>query len=361
MKRSLWLPAASAFALWLVAGLVGFGEAAGKGGGKPPPPPTPADPAIAYFIGTPSTGTWGDLMVMDADGSNQTVVVPGGATRPISPSWSPDGKSLVYAHLFNGECRGLHVVSKDQSGNWGTPQPLVTPNQCIFGFLPAWSPDESGGIHTVAYASVPEGQGSEAIYLVKFTRDTDGRVSVIAGPSLLYANLDGIHETAPTWSPNGTKLAFIEADNRVSPFVDDLLLLDLTTTPSPVPTSLIPGSSLSGRLLRNPSWAKKKDLLVVSAAAKYPNYDLWCVNINDPSQSINLTGHFDQTENLPDVDPSWSDDDSKIIFSRGGVAMALTIDTTLGCPDSIAVNNASLSQIATVKGKKSMWGLDWRR
>lgn len=126
----------SVMVLLLILGLAGSLSAAGKG--KPPPsPPAPADPAIAFWIDSPSTGTWGDMMVMDANGLNQTVVVPGGWTRPVQPSWSPVARGLVYNHLFNGSCSGLHVVSMDQNGNWGVPQPLLYGNQCIFGFSPA--------------------------------------------------------------------------------------------------------------------------------------------------------------------------------------------------------------------------------
>jgi len=333
--------------------LTDVGKAAGKGGNKPPPEPTPSNPAIAYVVSYPSTGTWGDMMAMGADGSEQTVVVPGGSTRPISPSWSPDGNSIVYAHFFNGACSGLHVVSKDSNGHWGTPQPLRTSaNQCIFGFVPVWSPDDSSGENTVAFLAEAVPGGHDGVFIVKFARTSDGSFVVTEGPTLLYY-VPGIHAGDATWSPNGKKLAFLLAD--------DLLVLDMERPLDP-PTSIITLGSLGSSSFWSLQWAKTKDLLVV-AAGQYPQYDLWCVdaNIDSPLQATNLTVHLDQQENLTDVDPSWSPDDSEIIFSRNGAAMALTIDAASGCPSATVAASATVTQIAAIKGRKSMWGFDWWR
>jgi Tol biopolymer transport system component len=50
-----------------------------------PPPPPPANPVIAYVSGN-------NLMVMNPDGSNQTAIAASGGR----PSWSPDGKHIVF-------------------------------------------------------------------------------------------------------------------------------------------------------------------------------------------------------------------------------------------------------------------------
>jgi hypothetical protein len=256
------------------------------------------------------------------------------------------------------------VVSKGQNGNWGAPQPLVNQGQCIAGGSPAWSPDVASDIHTVAFHAGVEVADTEAVFLVQF-KLVNGIVSDVQQPTELH-HMNGSLEYGPTWSADGRKLAFMEQIPTTSPLIHDLLVLDLANPLNP--TSLIPSGSplsASGMQFGRVSWTKEldHDLLVVSAGLSFFNYDIWCVNVNDStsSQTINLTERFDQSGTVDDKDPSWSPDDSKIIFSRGGVAMALTIDTTNGCPNSSAVANATLSQVAKAKGKNSLWGFDWRR
>jgi hypothetical protein len=156
-------------------------------------------------------------------------------------------------------------------------------------------------------------------------------------------------------------LLLSEYDDQPGQAVFYVVVIDMNDPQIPLRlVNNLPGSPLQGLWLNEISWAKQNDLLVVSGGALGSNKDLWCININDTSQTINLTGHFDQQEALNDDDPSWGPDDSEIIFSRGGVAVSLTIDTAGGnCRSSL--ETATLRQVAKAKGKNSLWGFDWRR
>jgi TolB protein len=76
-----------------------------------------------------------DIFVMSAGvGEPQRVTDDSGEER--APRWSPDGRSLSYFLSGPGARDGLYVISKDQSGRWGSPRRIWNhPN------LGPWSPD----------------------------------------------------------------------------------------------------------------------------------------------------------------------------------------------------------------------------
>jgi Tol biopolymer transport system component len=145
-----------------------------------------------------------NLYVMDADGSNVTRLTssPSGAR---DPAWSPDGSRIVYYASSDGSNNLWQV-----SSTGGIPQLLFsTPG---FDRRPAWSPDGTRLILVsdwFAYDAVndifqinSDGSG--------FTALTDGIV------------FDQINYDAPSWSPNGERIAlivqrdFLELDDNVN-------------------------------------------------------------------------------------------------------------------------------------------------
>ncbi len=85
---------------------------------------SPDGSQIAYAAGDP-----GDILVMDADGSNQHVVV-GGDSDDFGPAWSPDGRQLAFIRFDD---RTVYVVDAN-----GANLHPVRP----FGLqaVPAWQP-----------------------------------------------------------------------------------------------------------------------------------------------------------------------------------------------------------------------------
>lgn len=115
--------------------------ATGFGKGKPGPPPPPPNPAIAFAAESNFSNF--DIMVMNDDGSNSTIVVPGGQggqnLANVGPSWSPDGQWLAFCRSDDGvNPAGIYVSSLD-----GTDLRLVSeqPKGWSRGRCTSWSPN----------------------------------------------------------------------------------------------------------------------------------------------------------------------------------------------------------------------------
>ena len=108
----------------------GAGDLLAKKPVKPPPEPPPAaDPAIAYRDG-------GKLMVMNADGSNQTLLFDtGDYTHLGKPDWSPDGTRLVFWSDVQG--RGIYTIKVDGTGL----SKVISTSVAFAVSRPVWSPD----------------------------------------------------------------------------------------------------------------------------------------------------------------------------------------------------------------------------
>jgi len=83
------------------------------------------------------------IWLMDADGSNQHALTTGSDPKDQLPSWSPDGKFIVYASGV-GDNEGIWVMAADGSAPvqlTGCPPILATPCADGSDFGPVWSPD----------------------------------------------------------------------------------------------------------------------------------------------------------------------------------------------------------------------------
>ena len=134
----------------------------------------------------PSGG--GDIYVTNADGSGRERLT----TNPgpdSDPAWSPDGRKIAFVSGRDGKS-GIYVMNAD-----GTQQRLLMRAKVSYPPELAWSPDGQKLAFTVALTSGPDGN------LEIYVMNADG-----SGQRRLTRST--VRDSYPVWSPDGRRIAF---------------------------------------------------------------------------------------------------------------------------------------------------------
>ena len=217
------------------------------------------------------------IYVMDADGKNQHRL-SNEFFAEWHPSWSPDGKRIVFTSSGAMDVAGGHWRIYVMDADGGNKQNLS--NEGEDDYYPSWSPDGK----RIAFVSIRDGRGNLDIYVM----DADG-----SNQQRLTENPD--HEWEPSWSPDGERIAFTSSKlPDFMPANSDIYVIDADGKNQ---------RRLTKNTSRNtdPSWSPDgKRIVFVSNRDR--NYEIYVMNADGARQVRRRT-----KDGSDDTDPAWFD------------------------------------------------------
>lgn len=338
------------------------------------------DGSKIVFVSSGRGGTFDndEICVMNADGSN-VVNLTVNQVADLMPAWSPDGTKIVFNSDRNGnrdlysmnadgsnETRVTVHTAEDSRASWQllpvstpTPTPTPSPTPRLNGNIaftrvgppaeqiatinedgsnltvltsgsnaedPEFSPDGT----RIAFSSVNSGQfqiwlmNSDGSGQTRLTNNNlrgddeptwspDGsKIAFVGGAQIWVINADGTNEinlsgartgdNYPDWSPDGSKIAFTKdySSPNAQTFVmnaDGSNLVNLSNT-------VVYGAE------RDPAWSPDGSKIAYQSLQDGP-YEIYVMNADGSGETrLTATGYP-----VSNTEPDWSPDGSKIVFS----------------------------------------------
>jgi TolB protein len=221
-----------------------------------------------------------EIYVMNADGSGQTRLTFSGAA---DPSWSPDGKKIVFASIRDGNAE-IYVMNADGSG-----QTRLTDRPAATDIFPVWSPDGS----MIAFASFDCCPAGANYDIWVMNADGSGQTNITNDPA---------EDVLPSWSPDGSKIAF--RTNRDGDYE--------IYTVHPDGSGLANVSNSPDSFEDEPDWSPDGSRIVFSSNRDAIGYgpDVYVMNADGSAVTRLTSTHNDSMA-------AWSPDGSQIAFRSG--------------------------------------------
>lgn len=227
------------------------------------------------FVSEGGGFTTSQIWVVDADGENLENLTNDAQRFHEFPSWSPDGSQIAYHSYVSGGEGDIFVMNAD-----GSRKTNVT-NTPTGEYWPDWSPNGT----TIAFHILESGIPS---YIS--TINVDG-----TGQAVLFQD-DAIHFGNPSWSPDGSKIAF--RSNLESSVSWEICVADADGS-NPKCLTDLRNNQVEHRF---PTWSPDGNQLAFDSNRDGDSYNIYVINA-DGSGLTNITDDNSNSSFFPDWSP----------------------------------------------------------